>query len=68
MTDDQTGRTITEIRVREDAQASDFRLALPATAEAVKNGCTLPTATGMADDCHRSDCPLHVGSKQTKQG
>ena len=67
MTDDQTGRTITEIRVREDAQASDFRLALPATAEAVKNGCTCPRQPEWPTIAIASDCPLHVGSKQTKQ-
>ena len=41
MTDDRK-RTITEIRLRDDTQASDFRVPLPATPTAIANGCTAP--------------------------
>jgi hypothetical protein len=32
------GRTVTEIRL--DAELSDFRVPLPATAAAIENGCS----------------------------
>jgi hypothetical protein len=35
-------RTITEIRLRDDAQPSDFRVPLPSTKEAIARGCTCP--------------------------
>jgi hypothetical protein len=68
VTNYQTGRTITEIRLREDAQPSDFRLPFPATAQAVKNGGTCPRQPEWPTIAIASDCPLHVGFKQTEQG
>jgi len=50
----QAGRTITEICLHHDTQPSEFRVPLPATAEAIKRGCTCPP---MADDRHRVRLP-----------
>jgi acetyl esterase/lipase len=49
MTGNQTGRTITEIRLRDDTQPSDFRVPLSATAEAIKQGCTCPPLIDIND-------------------
>jgi hypothetical protein len=59
MTGNKTKRTITEIRLRDDAQPSDFRVPLPATAEAIKKGCTCPPQPKWPTVAFASDCPLH---------
>jgi hypothetical protein len=51
-------RTITEIRLR-DTQPSDFRVPLPATPEAIANGCTCPAQPEWPTIAIASDCPLH---------
>jgi hypothetical protein len=53
-------RIITEIRLRDDTQPSDFRLPLPATKEAIKKGCTCPPQPEWPTVVFGSDCPLHV--------
>jgi hypothetical protein len=60
MTGNQTGRTITEIRLRDDTQPSDFRVPLPATEEAIKQGCTCPPQPGWPTIAIASDCLLHL--------
>jgi hypothetical protein len=42
-------RTITEIRLRDDAQLSDFRVPLPGTKEAMTCGLHLPASACMAN-------------------
>jgi hypothetical protein len=63
----QNGRIITEIRLRDDTQPSEFRLPLPATKEAIKNGCICPPQPEWPTIAFAFDCPLHVGSKQSDQ-
>jgi hypothetical protein len=53
-------RTITEIRLRDDAQPSDFRVPLPGTKEAITRGCTCPPQPQWPTVAFASDCPLHV--------
>jgi hypothetical protein len=55
----ETGRTITEIHLRGDTQASDFRVPLPATTEATMKGCTCPPQPEWPKIAFASDCPLH---------
>jgi hypothetical protein len=52
-------RTITEIRLRDDAQPSDFRVPLPGTKEAMTCGCTCPPQPVWPTVAFASDCPLH---------
>jgi hypothetical protein len=52
-------RTITEIRLRDDAQPSDFRVPLPSTKEAIARGCTCPPQPQWPTVAFASDCPLH---------
>jgi hypothetical protein len=59
MTDDRIERTITKIRLRDDTQPSDFRLPLPATPEAIANGCTCPPQPEWPTIAIASDCLLH---------
>jgi hypothetical protein len=59
MTGNKNGRTITEIRLRDDTQLSDFRVPLPATKEAVRMGCTCPPQPKWPTVAFASDCPLH---------
>ena len=59
MTGSKTERTITKIRLRDDTQPSDFRVPLPATAEAITNGCTCPPQPEWPMIAIASDCPLH---------
>ena len=54
MTDD--GRTVTEIRLRDDTQPSDFRVPLPATAAAIENGCSCPAQPEWPTIAIASDC------------
>ena len=60
MTDD--GRTVTEIRLRDDTQPSDFRVPLPATAAAIENGCSCPAQPEWPTIAIASDCPVHTPS------
>jgi hypothetical protein len=60
MTGDQTERTVTEIRLRDDTQPTDFRVPLPATTEAIKQGCTCPPQPEWPTIAIASDCPVHV--------
>jgi hypothetical protein len=60
MIGNQTGRTITEIRLRDDTQPTDFRVPLPATKEAIKNGCTCPPQPEWPMVAFASDCPVHT--------
>jgi len=60
MTDNKTGRIITVIRLRDDTQLSDFRVPLPATAEAIKQGCTCPPQPEWPRIAVASDCPVHA--------
>jgi hypothetical protein len=60
MTDNKTGRTTTVIRLRDDTQLSDFRVPLPATAEAIKQGCTCPPQPEWPGIAVASDCPVHA--------
>jgi len=59
MTDNQTERTVTEIRLRDDTQPSDFRVPLPATAEAIEQACTCPPQPEWPTIAIASDCTLH---------
>jgi hypothetical protein len=59
MTRNQNGRTITEIRLRDDTRPSDFRVPLPATTEAIMKGCTCPPQPEWPMIAFASDCPLH---------
>jgi hypothetical protein len=52
-------RTITEIRLRDDAHPSDFRVPLPGTKEAITRGCTCPPQPQWPTVAFASDCPLH---------
>jgi hypothetical protein len=59
MTSNKNGRTITEIRLRDDTQPSDFRVPLPATKQAIIKGCTCPTQPKWPTVAFATDCPLH---------
>jgi hypothetical protein len=59
MTSNETARIIAEIRLRDDTQQSDFRLPLPATPDAIKNGCTCPPQPDWPMIAFASDWPLH---------
>ena len=52
-------RTVTEIRLRDDTQPSDFRVPLPATKQAIKRGCTCPPQPEWPTVAFASNCPLH---------
>jgi hypothetical protein len=56
----ETGCAITEIRLRDDIQPSDFRVPLPATAEAIEQGCTCPPQPEWPTIAIASDCPVHA--------
>jgi hypothetical protein len=62
MTRNQTRRTITEIRLRDDTQPSDFRVPLPGTTEAITKGCTCPPQPKWPMIAFASDCPLHLST------
>jgi hypothetical protein len=53
------GRMITEVRLRDDARASDFRGPLPASKEAIKQGCTCPPQPQWPTVAFASNCKLH---------
>jgi hypothetical protein len=59
VTDYQAGRAITEIRLCDHTQPSDFRVPLPATKEAMRRGCTCPPQPKWPTVAVASDCPLH---------
>jgi hypothetical protein len=67
MTVKRNGRTVTEIRLRDDAEPSDFRVPLPATKEAIKKGCTCPPQPEWPTIAVASDCPLHMGRKPSAE-
>jgi hypothetical protein len=54
-------RIVTEIRLRDDAHPSDFRVPLPGSKAAIANGCTCPPQPEWPIVAFASDCPLHVG-------
>jgi hypothetical protein len=58
---DQSERTITEIRLRDDTQPSDFLVPLPATKQAIIKGCICPPQPEWPTIFIASDCPLHCG-------
>jgi hypothetical protein len=53
-------RTITEIRLRDDTQPSDFRVPLSGSKEAIKEGCTCPHQPEWPTIALASNCPIHV--------
>jgi hypothetical protein len=52
-------RVVTEIRLRDDIHASDFRVPLPGSKEAMARGCTCPSQPEWPTVAFASDCWLH---------